>query len=222
MSVSGTPITQGFYTITQRPIDEAYLNNAVPWVDIATALAGIPVGVRYSGQQINVAGVVHIFSTDLTTLTPLSVSTDQTAIEVPITDSGDFFEATEVENALQEIGSSLAVLTAQSSVFKQNVFTLLLNSSSDVATRLVGLIEGTDYPTGWTLAPDSSVNLLITHTLTGRKIASVNVWEIDGSNETLAKPFSDGYAQIIGNGLTVKIAGLDTLAVALRVELIFN
>lgn len=222
MAVSGTPITQGFYTITQRPIDEAYLNDAIPWADIATALAGIPVGVRYSGQQINVAGVVHIFSTDLTTLTPLSVSTDQTAIEVPITDSGEFFEATEVESALQEIGSALEVLTEQSSVSKQNPFTLLLAASSDVATRLVGLVEGTDYPTGWVLSVDSGVNLLITHTLTGRKCAFVNVWETNGSDEDLAEPFKTAYMQIKNNGITVKIVGLDTLAVALRIELIFN
>ena len=104
---------------------------------------------------------------------------------------------------------------------KQNIYTLLLAASSDVATRLVGLVAGTDYPTGWSLSADSGVNLLVTHTLTGRKIASVNVWEIDGS-ETLAKPFSDGFAQIIGNGMTVKIVGLDILAVALRIELIFN
>ena len=105
---------------------------------------------------------------------------------------------------------------------KQNVYTILLDASADVATRIAGLIEGTDYPTGWVLAADSGVNLLVTHTLTGRNIVDVNVWETDGANERLAKPFSDGYTGILGNGLTVLIEGLDTLAVALRVELIFN
>jgi len=124
----------------------------------------------------------------------------------------------------KETGKSLIADTEITRLLgvKQNIYTLLLEASSDVATRLVGLIEGTDYPTGWTLAADSGVNLLVTHTLTGRKIVDVKVWEIDGSDETLAKPFSDGYAQIVGNGLTVNIVGLDTLAVALRVELIFN
>lgn len=105
---------------------------------------------------------------------------------------------------------------------KQNIYTLTLNASSDVATRLVGLIEGTDYPTGWTLAASSSVDLLVTHTLTGRKIVDVKVYEIDGTEERLAKPFSDAYSGILGDGLTVLIEGLDTLAVDLRIELIFN
>jgi len=122
------------------------------------------------------------------------------------------------------VGSSLIADSEKTRLLgvKQNVYTLLLAASSDVATRLVGLVEGTDYPTGWVLSVDSGVNLLITHTLTGRKIASVNIWEVDGLNENLAKPFSDGYSQVVGNGLTVKIVGLDTLAVALRIELIFN
>jgi hypothetical protein len=104
----------------------------------------------------------------------------------------------------------------------RGIFSIYLNASSDVATRLVGLVEGTDYPTGWTLAASSGSNLLITHTLTDRKIVDVNVWEIDGANERLAKPFSDGYSGILGNGLTVLIEGLDTLAVDLRIELIFH
>lgn len=119
------------------------------------------------------------------------------------------------ENYTTEEKAKLALLN-------QNVYEVNLNASADVATRLSGLIEGTNYPAGWVLAADSAVNLLITHTLTGRKIADVKVWEIDGENETLAKPFSDGYEQIVANGMTVKIVGLDTLAVALRIELIFN
>lgn len=112
-------------------------------------------------------------------------------------------------------------ITRLSSV-KQNVYTIYLNASSDVATRLSGLVEGTDYPTGWTLSADSAVNLLITHTLTGRKLASVNIFETDGSNERLAKPFSDAYSGVLNGSTTVLIEGLDTLAVDLRIELFFN
>lgn len=111
---------------------------------------------------------------------------------------------------------------ARLSGVKQNIYTLMLNASSDVATRLVGLVEGTDYPTGWTLAADSGVNLVITHNLTGRKCAFVNVWETNGSDEDLAEPFKTAYMQVKNNSTTVKIFGLDTLAVDLRIELIFN
>lgn len=108
---------------------------------------------------------------------------------------------------------------------KQMVYTITLSASSDVATRIAGgftIMCGEDEMEGWTLTADAGVNLLITHTLAGRKIAEVKVWETVSGGEQLAKPFSDGYAQIIGNGQTVKIVGLDTLAVALRIELIFN
>lgn len=100
-------------------------------------------------------------------------------------------------------------------------YTITLPASSDVSVRVSGAVETTDYPTGWTIAADSGVNLLITHTLTDQKIAFVNVWEVD-SGERLAKPFSEGYTGILGGTSTVLIEGLDNLAVALRIELIFN
>lgn len=108
---------------------------------------------------------------------------------------------------------------------KQMVYTINLSASSDVATRIAGgytIKCGADDVEGWTLAADAGVNLLITHTLESRKIAEVKVWETVSGGEQLAKPFSDGYAQIVANGSTIKIVGLDTLAVALRIELIFN
>lgn len=108
---------------------------------------------------------------------------------------------------------------------KQMVYTINLSASSDVAARISGgytIMCGEDEVEGWTLEADAGVNLLITHNLAGRKIAEVKVWEINGGNEQLAKPFSDGYAQIVASGLEIKIVGLDTLAVALRIELIFN
>lgn len=108
---------------------------------------------------------------------------------------------------------------------KQMVYTITLSASSDVATRIAGgytIMCGEDEVEGWTLEADNAVNLLITHNLSGRKIAEVKVWEINGENESPAKPFSDGYAQIVANGSEIKIVGLDTLAVALRIELIFN
>lgn len=124
----------------------------------------------------------------------------------------------------EETGKSLISNTEITRLLgvKQNDYTLLLGASADVATRLSGLVEGTDYPTGWTLAADSGVNLVVTHNLTGRKIASVNIYEVDGSNERLSKPFSEAFTGILGNGMTVKIEGLNTLAVPLRIELFFN
>ena len=44
------------------------------------------------------------------------------------------------------------------------VYTIRLNSGATVAQRLIGLVEGTDYPTGWILTDDSAA-LVITHNL---------------------------------------------------------
>lgn len=52
------------------------------------------------------------------------------------------------------------------STFSPN-FELRLNSGATVAQRLVGLVEGTDYPTGWVLSADESA-LVITHGLDSR------------------------------------------------------
>jgi len=102
------------------------------------------------------------------------------------------------------------------------IYRLILNASDDVDLRLVGLVEGTDFPTGWTLAADSLYNLKVTHNLTGRKCVAVKVWEIDGSTERLAKDFSDAYSGVSNTGLDVLIEGLDTIVLPLRIELIFS
>lgn len=99
--------------------------------------------------------------------------------------------------------------------------TITLPASSDIATRIAGAVEGTDYPTGWTLAADSAVNLLITHTLSGRTVAHISIFEVSGTSSRLAKPFSDAYTGIVGDtdDDTILIEGLDTLAVPLRIEI---
>lgn len=45
-----------------------------------------------------------------------------------------------------------------------NVYTIRLNAGTSLAQRLSGLIEGTDYPTGWVLTA-SGASLVITHSL---------------------------------------------------------
>ena len=101
------------------------------------------------------------------------------------------------------------------------VYPLYLNASSDVATRISGLVEGTDYPTGWSLTVDSAVNLSIVQN-TDKKLVDIKVFEVEGGIDRIAKPFSDAYSGFYQNGTTIMIEGLDTLAVDLRIELIFR
>jgi len=93
--------------------------------------------------------------------------------------------------------------------------------TGDLSAKIAG---ATFSPTGWaTVSLIGGSNMLITHTLTGRKIAFVNVFEIDGSNEDL-QSFDKGtaYTGIRGNGSTVLISGCTPTLLAARIELMFN
>ena len=224
--MTGTPIVIGFSPSTQRPIQETYLNEATAWADEAAVLAGIPIGSRSDGLTVKIGLVEYWFLADLTTLQVKSTSTLQTAAEVAITDTGTLFVAEDVEAALAEVktqvNASDAAIAAIGTV-GQYVYTILLDVANKVvATRIAGAHETADYPTGWVLTVGSTVNLLVTHTLTGRKCAAVNVFEIDGSNERLLTPFNSAYTGILCNGLTVLIEGLAPVDLGIRIEMIFK
>lgn len=66
---------------------------------------------------------------------------------------------------------------------KQVVFTLTLPNAVSVAARVAGMVETTDYPTGWVIAADSNpIDLKITHGL-GRRIVDATVFSVDGVSE---------------------------------------
>jgi hypothetical protein len=215
---TGTPIIIGFYPVSQSPVDERYLKDGTPYATTADVLSSIAEISRHPGLTVNIAGVEYWFLTDLTTLEIKSTSGTPTAAQVTITDIGDIFAATDVENALNEVklisdANALALIN-----LKQSVYEILLPASGSVAGRL----SGSTVPSGWTIAASGAYNLLVTHTLTGRKLASVNIFEIDGANERLCAPFHTAFAGVLCNGLTVLIEGLNPSPLALRIELIFS
>lgn len=65
------------------------------------------------------------------------------------------------------------------------VYTIRLISAGTVTGRLVGLVEGTDYPTGWVLAADSNA-LVITHSL-DKVATTVSVFSKNGITNDLVK-----------------------------------
>lgn len=262
-----------------------YFNDGQVWANTTEVTNTIASGDREAYKLINIAGVLHWFKPDLTTLEPVFGSLD---VDV---DSGTVFyrktagsgppevqtlatlradlnipDSTTIESYLltkvdKEDGKSLVlnslvlkihdkfaddeeaviadiqaflyalVLTEENYTtveknklagLHQDVYQLTLVSSASVSGRLSGLVEGTNYPAGWILAASSGTDLLITHNLTGQKLASVNVFEVDGANERLAIPFNTAFAGVVCNGSTVLIEGLDVEQVALRIELIFD
>jgi len=219
---TGSEKVIGFIMAAQRPLNEYYLNEGVAWADEAAALAGIPSAGRSEYMLVNIDGVLYWFLPDLTTLEPFTAAGVQTALQTLITDSGSLYDADNVEDALAEVMAyAIAVANSIPSGVTQTVYSIDLTAQTTVAARVAAATETTDYPTGWTLAANSTTNLLVTHTLTGRKIAAVNVFEIDGANERLLVPFDAAYSGILANGATVLIEGLAPTILAIRIELIF-
>jgi hypothetical protein len=63
----------------------------------------------------------------------------------------------------------------------QQVYRITLPSSTTIAGRISGAVEGADYPTGWVLEPGtSSVDLKVTHGL-NKRVSQVTVFSVDGS-----------------------------------------
>ncbi|MBV5326142.1 MAG: hypothetical protein JZU65_00675 [Chlorobium sp.] len=221
---TGTPKVIGFAMAANRPIDEWSLNEAAPWADKAAALAGIPLGSRSPGQRVNINMVPYWFNLAMDDLVAEPSLSDPDAEDVSIADTGGLFDANNVEDALAEVktqadatDAAIALLDGDQATFRIN-----LTAQSSVAARVAAATETTDYPTGWTLAADSSVNLLVSHTLTGRNIAGVEVFEIDGATERLLVPFSSAYSGVLGNTAgTVLIEGLAPTLKAIRIFLTF-
>jgi hypothetical protein len=222
----GTECLIGKKMMANLSLDAWYLNDGAVWATTAAALAGIPSGSRSPGQLVNVAGVLYWFNTAMTDLVTVFSASTPAASAVAITDTATLYTATEVEAALAEVMTAHNALGVTVSNFGtgtlQVPFKINLTAQSSVAARVAAATETTDYPTGWTIEASSVTNLLITHTLTGRHIAHVDIWETDGSKTRLVKPFGDAYSGIEEDGLTVLIEGLDTLVLALRIELLFD
>jgi len=100
-------------------------------------------------------------------------------------------------------------------------YAITLTAQSSVAARVSAAVEGTDYPTGWVLAATDSVNLTITET-TGKTLAGVVVWEESGSGWQISRPFNEAYSRVYAESGTIVIEGLNSAALALRIELHFR
>lgn len=102
---------------------------------------------------------------------------------------------------------------------KRNLYQINMPSGS-LVTKIAG---ATFLPIGWaTIAQTGDYNATITHTLTGRKIGFVNVFEIDGGERLLSFDKGTAYTGIVGNVATVLIEGLAPTTLPIRIELIFD
>jgi len=222
---TGTEKVIGFLMKSQRPLDEWYLNDGVAWADNAAALAGIPSGSRSPFKLINVNGTLSWFLADLTTLEAVTISSIQNAAGVSFADAGELYDAENVEDALAEVMSALNTLADSIGVtptVNKNVFPITFGAYSSVSDRVTNAVETTNYPTDWILTASDGTNLSIVHNLTGRKLSTVNIWEIDGTTERSLPNFSQAYTGLTLTGSTIIIEGLAPTLLAIRISLLFE
>lgn len=208
--MKGTPLFAGFYSTTQRPIEEAFLNEGTPWVDTAEALAGIPSGARYIGQLVNIANELYWFLEDLTTLTKLRDAINPRAIEVPIDDVAGNFAAENVEDALIELMTAV--------IKNKNPYLITLSGDASVSGKIAGAV----IPEGWSLEDIDGTDLKITHNLIDRTVANVSIKEINGAATRLCIPFSEAFTGISEDGSSITIEGINITDLPLNVYIFFS
>lgn len=111
---------------------------------------------------------------------------------------------------------------AQGGAIASGVFTINLPFASTVAGRIAAATPGTDYPTGWVLAAGvSPVDILITHNA-GRRVASVSVCAITGTEEQALFNTAayNGWKTPDSNSLLIQ--SLATIPKAIKIYMIFK
>ena len=104
----------------------------------------------------------------------------------------------------------------------QPVEGITLPFASTVAGRIAAATAGTDYPTGWVLAAGTSpVDILITHN-TGRRVASVSVCAITGTEEQALFNTAafNGWKTPDSNSLLIQ--SLATIPKAIKIYIVFK
>lgn len=103
------------------------------------------------------------------------------------------------------------------------VYTIRLASGATVAQRLIGLVEGTDYPTGWALDSDGT-SLVITHNL-ATLASSVKVFSKNGTtSDVIELQGNVAYSTFINKYSTgynvIKLDSLATITTELYIKIL--
>ena len=139
-----------------------------------------------------------------------------------ITLDPDEIVSTDGSGKVATTGLSLASVMALFDVDNSR-YTIRLNDAGTVGGRLTGLVEGTDYPTGWTLASDAQA-LVITHNL-NRTCFDVKVKSqlVSGNRVTLRNDLAfSTLTDIVDGGQynQIRLDALATVETELYIEII--
>ena len=122
----------------------------------------------------------------------------------------------------KESGKSLLADTeiARLLTIKSNPYQINM-PAGNISTKIAG---ATFVPTGWaTVAQSGDYDALITHVLTGRKAGFINVFEVDGTKESLLS-YDKGtaYTGFDNDGLTTLIKGLAPTTLPIVIKIVMD
>lgn len=119
--------------------------------------------------------------------------------------------------------SDQPVILSQIEGLTNNVYSIALPYATTVQGRINGAVQGTDYPSDWTLSVASNqIDLIVTHNY-GRRVANVNVYTVSGTTEQLLRPFAGAYSGYqTPNSNQLAINSLATTPLALKIYIIFE
>lgn len=146
---------------------------------------------------------------------------DQIAIDVPISDAGGLYIATEVEGALAEV-KAIADDNATKVSTGTTGQSITLPSDTTVAGRIAGAIEGTDYPTGWVLTAGSNpVDIDINHG-TGKRVKEVTIFSVNGTEERILLGNAAWSGFLTPDANNLRIESLATINTTIKIYITFD
>lgn len=169
--VSGTgellTFSEGTYTLNKR-LDQ-YDNSVSAFVNESNVDALVTAALSTIDHNdldgIDGSGTIHVEQTQIDTWD--AKQDEVTGAATTIVDDDLTADRLLISSATGKVAASDVTVTQLEALFETSslrAYPIHLNSGATVAQRLVGLVEGTDYPTGWVLSDDDAA-LVITHNL---------------------------------------------------------
>jgi hypothetical protein len=106
----------------------------------------------------------------------------------------------------------------------KTVYELTLPAASTIDGRIIGAVEGVDYPSGWVLnSGNDPADLEISHNV-GKRVANVNVfYNVSGTEFRQLVNFNNAYTGILTPSLsTIRIEGLATIQKEIKIYIMFT
>jgi len=124
-------------------------------------------------------------------------------------------------NGSQDVATRNAIYDKFITAMAQDIYSISLPSAASVAARIAAGTSGVDWDSTWTLAAGvSPIDLVVTHNL-NRRVASVTVFAVNGTEEQQLKDLP-AYSGIFTPDVnTLRIQSLATVTKTIKIYIVF-